>query len=326
AHFGKWHLGSGPGAPMPEAYGFDKQRSSVSNDPSWKDQWGQKERHRSSELIINETISFIEANRDRPFYVQAWLLDTHARLFPTEEQMKAYKNLIGAPRIYYSAATDSDRHIGRLLAKLDEMGLANNTVVIFSADNGPEEIEIGNASEHGVGSPGPFRGRKRSLYEGGVRMPFIVRWPAGTPAGRVDNSSIVSAVDFLPTLCSLGGAKLPSNLKLDGQDMSGVLRGRTVERKKPLLWQWRFRIIGHPINNSPMLAIRDGKWKLLMNPDGSRVELYDIPSDPMELNNLADRQPDVVKRLSEPLLKWHTSLPEGPIEKDAGSNAYPWPR
>jgi len=240
--------------------------------------------------------------------------------------MKPYKNLLGAHRIYYAAATDADRHIGRLLAKLDETGLANNTMVIFSADNGPEEIEIGNASEHGVGSPGPFRGRKRSLYEGGVRTPFIVRWPAGTPASRVDNSAVLSAVDFLPTLCTLARAKTPRGLKLDGEDMSAVLRGQTRERTKPLLWEWRFRIIGHPINNSPMLAIRDGRWKLLMNPDKSRIELYDIPGDPMELSNLADRHPDVVKRLSEQLLKWHASLPEGPIEKEAGSNAYPWPR
>ncbi len=324
-HFGKWHLGQGPDAPLPSEYGIDEHRVFVGNGPTWERK-GDGFRARSTELIIDETVRFIEAHRDEPFFVQAWLLDTHARLQPTEEQMKPYKNHLGALKVYYAAATSADRQIGRLLKRIAELGLADNTVVIFSSDNGPEDIVIRNASEHGVGSPGPFRGRKRSLYEGGVRVPFIVRWPAGTPAGKIDNDSTVSGVDFLPTICSLAGVELPDGLSLDGEEMSKALRGTPQQRTRPLMWEWRFGVAGHVINKSPMLAIRDGSFKLLMNPDRSRIELYDIPNDPSELNNLADRHPDLVKNLSRRLLEWQATLPKGPIDPDAGANAYPWPQ
>jgi len=323
-HFGKWHLGSGEGAPSIGEYGIDDHKGVNSTD-DYPNLWGPEFRPRSTEIIIDETIRFIEQNRQGPFYVQAWLLDTHAYLQPTEEQQKAYPRHNGALKIYYSVATDADQHIGRLMKRLQELGLAENTVFVFSSDNGPEDIVIGNASHSGVGSAGPFRGRKRSLYEGGVRMPFIVRWPQGTPAGAVDNSSVIGGVDWLPTICSLADVELPDGLNLDGEDMSAALRGRPTQRVKPLLWEWRFRVHGHALHQSPMLSIRDGKWKLLMNPDRSRVELYDIPADPSELTNLADWQPEVVERLAGKVLAWQKTLPPGPVEAVAGSNAYRWP-
>jgi len=330
AHFGKWHLGRSEGAPLPSAYGIDKYITRSSNEPGW-DVEQPYFRAKSSELIIDETIRFIEDNRDRPFFVQAWFLLTHATLHPTDEQMKPYAKFgpkgvpyKGADKIYYASVADGDTQIGRLMKKLDELGLAENTIVIFSSDNGPEDIHISNASHSAIGSPGPFRGRKRSLYEGGVRMPFIVRWPAGTPAGKVDQATVLSAVDFLPTMCSLAGVKLPDNLNPDGEDMSAALRGRPIERAHPLMWEWRFGIIGHVINKSPQLSIRDGNWKLMMNPYRSRVELYDISHDPSELYNLADRQPEVVEKLAERVLAWQATLPKGPVDPDAGSNAYPW--
>ncbi|HEY8741904.1 MAG TPA: sulfatase/phosphatase domain-containing protein, partial [Chloroflexota bacterium] len=170
-----------------------------------------------------------------------------------------------------------------------------------------------------------FRGRKRSLYEGGVRMPLIVRWPGHVPAGAVDNDSVFSSVDFLPTLCTLASARLPEGWQGSGEDRSAALQGDSLARRTPLYWEWRFAIIGHVLHRSPMLAIRDGSWKLLLNPDRSRIELYDIPRDPMELNNLAAAEPAVVARLAEQALVWHASLPAGPSVPTAGSNAYPWP-
>ena len=332
-HFGKWHLGHNPGAPEPSAYGLDVYRSLVVGNGPELDRTVPHWRARSSQTLVDDTIQFIEANRGRPFYVQTWLLDTHATLDPTEEQMKPYNRYApgdvshkGAMQIYYAAATAADAQIGRLLDKLDELGLAENTVVIFSSDNGPEEILISNASHSGIGSPGPFRGRKRSLYEGGVRLPFIVRWPTGSPAGRVDSTTVLSAVDFLPSLCRLAGVALAADVDLDGEDMSAALRGQPAERAKPLMWEWRFGVYGHVLNRSPMLSIRQGRWKLLMNPDRSRVELYDIPADPSELNNLADRHSEVVARLSERLLAWQATLPKGPVEPAAGANDYPWPQ
>lgn len=324
-HFGKWHLGSGEGAPSIGQYGFDEHKGVNSTD-DFPNLWGAEFRPRSTEIIIDETIRFIEKNRDKPFYAQAWLLDTHAYLQPTEEQMKAYPRHKGALKIYYSVVTDADRHIGRLMDKLDELGLAENTLFVFSSDNGPEDIHIGNASHSGVGSPGPFRGRKRSLYEGGVRMPLIVRWPAGTPAGLVDDESVIGAVDWLPTICAIAEVDLPEGLNLDGEDMSRALEGRPTNRINPLMWEWRYRIHGHVFNQSPMLSIRDGKWKLLMNPDRSRVELYDIPADPRELDNRAAGQPEVVERLAKQVVAWQKTLPASPIATGAGSNDYRWPK
>jgi len=331
AHFGKWHLGHGEGAPEPAAYGFDVSKCVNGSGPAW-DEKQPYFRAKSTALIVDETIGFIEAHRDGPFFVQAWLLLTHATLHPTEEEMKPYARYgprgvpyKGAPQVYYASATSADKQIGRLMARLDELKLTKNTIVIFSSDNGPEDIHITNASHSGVGSAGPFRGRKRSLYEGGVRVPFILRWPAATPAGRVDNDTVINATDFLPTFCKLAGVGVPEGASPDGEDVSAAFQGKSFKRSRPLFWEWRFRIFGHVLHRSPRLSIRDGNWKLLMNPDRSRVELYDIPSDPSELNDLADRQPEVVERLSERVLAWHKELPPGPVEPVAGSNAYRWP-
>jgi arylsulfatase A-like enzyme len=142
----------------------------------------------------------------------------------------------------------------------------------------------------------------------------------------VDNASVLTAVDFLPTLCALAGVPLPDGYQADGEDVGDILLGKARARSKPIYWEWRFRIAGDTVNQSPMLAVREGNWKLLMNPDRSRVELYDIPRDPTELLNLAERQPEVVGRLAEKLLAWQKTLPAGPVEPAAGKNDYRWPQ
>jgi len=265
--------------------------------------------------------------------VNVWTLVPHATLHPTPEQMGPYKRYApagvpyaGVKQIYYASVSDLDAQIGRLVRRIDELGLGRKTFVVFSSDNGPEDLNIRNAVHSGIGSTGPFRGRKRSLYEGGIRLPFIVRRPGAVPAGQVDNQSILAGVDWLPTICSLAGVKIFEGLALDGEDMSATWLGRPQNRTKPLLWEWRFRVFGDMVHRCPMLAIRQDNWKLLMNPDRSRIELYDIPHDPTELNNLADRYPELVAKLSERLLAWHKTLPPGPVEKVAGSNDYPWPK
>jgi arylsulfatase A-like enzyme len=336
AHIGKWHLGHSPDAPSPVKYGFDTVKATTSNDDTWTERNRDPFfRARSTALFVDEGIRFIEANRDRPFYLQLWTLIPHATLNPTPEQLKPFERFSTAEKgvphrsarqIYYATLADLDAQVGRLLKKLDDLKLADNTLVIFSSDNGPEEIFIRNAGHSGVGSPGPFRGRKRSLYEGGVRLPLIVRWPGEIRPGQVDDSSVVCAADLLPTVCKLAGVEVPKTHALDGEDRSAVIVGKPAARTKPIFWEWRFNIAGHVLNRSPILAMRDGKWKLLMNPDRSRVELYDIPTDPSELNNLADRKPDVVRRLSEQLLAWQKTLPEGPRDPTAGKADYPWPK
>jgi N-acetylgalactosamine-6-sulfatase len=332
AHFGKWHLGSGAKALGPGAYGFDVHRTVNSAGPGFENERDPYFRARSTGLIVDEAIRFIESNRERRFYINLWTLVPHATLHPTDEELKAYARFApagvpyrGAEQVYYAAVSGLDRELGRLFAKLEKAKLAENTIVLFSSDNGPEDIHIRNASHSGVGSAGPFRGRKRSLYEGGVRTPLIVRWPSEVPSGRIDEESIVSAVDFLPTLCRIAGAELPSDFQADGEDVSDVLRGQSQPERSALFWEWRFRIHGEPYHHSPMLSVREGSWKLLMNPDRSRVELYDIPRDRMELNNIAGRHPQVVERLAEMALAWQGTLPKGPVEPSAGKITYGWP-
>jgi arylsulfatase A-like enzyme len=308
AQLGKWHLGRGPAAPDPGEYGFAAHLSTHSHGPTWPGLGEITEaghtaadfQPRSSAAIADETIRFIEAHRGRPFYVQAWLLDPHAVLNPTAEQMAPYADLSpqgvpypGANTVYSAVVTNADHHIGRVLRRLDQLGLAGQTLVVFSSDNGPEDPAVRNASHSAAGSPGPFRGRKRSLYDGGVRMPLVLRWPGHTAPGAVDDRSLLSATDFLPTVCRLAGVDLDAALTreeqaaLDGEDVTEALRGGSFGRRKPLLWERRYPMPGHPLHKSPLLAIREGRWKLLLNPDRSRVELYDRQGDVMELTNLA---------------------------------------
>ena len=137
---------------------------------------------------------------------------------------------------------------------------------------------------------------------------------------------MVTAVDFMPTLCHLTGTTSPSQPTPDGEDRSSVLLGQSKPRTKAITWEWRFAIAGDIINRSPMLSIRDGNWKLLLNPDRSRIELYNIPEDPSELTNLAGSHSDLVERMSATVVDWQKTLPKGPIKPAAGRNNYPWPQ
>ncbi len=333
AHIGKWHLGDAQDAPTPAQYGFDYTRSSTSNDPNSMELWSPQSRPTATKVVMDEALKFIEQNKDKPFYVNAWLVDPHGPLNPSKEQMDEYAwakpmpdlDYEGSMRVYWGTVTEMDKQIGIFLDKLDQMGLAENTIVIFSSDNGPEDIHNRNTSHSGIGSSGPFRGVKRSLYEGGIRVPMIIRWPAKTPANVVDNQNIVAGVDLMPSICSLAGVKMPKNLDIDGVDMSDVFLGKPKKRK-PHHWQWRFAVLGKQVDLSPTLAMRDGDWKLLMNDDGSRVELYDIVKDPSEMNNLAKEKAGIAKKMAKELLGWSKKLPPGPSEPGAGGNEYAWPK
>jgi arylsulfatase A-like enzyme len=145
------------------------------------------------------------------------------------------------------------------------------------------------------------------------------------PAGKIDDTAVLAGVDLLPTVCQLAGVTIPANHPLDGEDVSDVLLGKDRPRTKPLMWEWRFNIAGEPFHQSPELAIRDGDWKLLMNPDRSRIELYDIKKDRTQLNNVAEHHAELVTRLSNQLLGWAKELPDGPRDPGAGQMKSGWP-
>lgn len=333
AHIGKWHMAKK--GPAIRRYGFDyvgpaeEPGKGPRDDPYFM--------AKSTERFVDYALDFIDRNDGKyPFFIQLWTLTPHATLNPTPEQMERYKgfrpsktipgfNHRSAAEIYYSTVTDLDTQIGRLLKGLEERDLDRNTIIVFSSDNGPEDIHIIGAGHSGIGSAGPFRGRKRSLYEGGVRMPFIVSWPGHIPADRIDNESVVSGIDLLPTLCGLTGVPLPDDFQGDGEDASAALLGEGWERTDPLYWEWRFGFFGEPFHHSPELAIREGDWKLLLNPDESRLELYNIPEDPTELTNLATEHPDLVEKMEKEALAWQATLPDGPVSPRAGKQYYSYP-
>lgn len=346
--FGKWHLGGWhegtENAPTPDAYGFDYVRTTHCRNPVWpaevlRDFWPQ-----SSRVLVDETLQFIKANKDRPFYAHLCLLLPHAPLNPTPEQVAVYQDLdpradnpafgkwmqqyaAGAPDLkgqmatYLATITDIDTHVGRLLTALDEMKLADNTIVLFTSDNGPEHYIVKEAVNAGMGDPGPFRGRKRSLYEGGIRMPALIRWPGRIAAGRVDDTSIVSSVDWLPTLCKLAGAKLPPDLQLDGEDVSDILLGRPRPRAKPLFWEWLFRAWG-PEYAAPQLAMREGDWKFYIDHDGSHAELYNIFQDNTEERNVAAQHPELVQEMTAKMRAWVKTLPPSAVRDQVSQTGH----
>lgn len=163
----------------------------------------------------------------------------------------------------------------------------------------------------------------RRPYEGGVREPFIVRWRGHTPASLVNRETVLGGFDWMPTVGQLAGVVAPPNIR--GESLSNSFLGEAVVRSGPLMWENRFRVYGHVLDKSPMLAIWSRRWKLLMNPDRSRIELCDIPSDPSEMDDLASLRPNIVRRLSRQLLAWPKTLPPGPVAPGAGEAYHPWP-
>ena len=348
AHFGKWHLGSGEGAPAPTEYGFDVAKTVNSNGPQLGDEAKEPYfRAKSTELIVDETIKFIKEHKDQPFYTNVWTLVPHAPLKPTPEQLKVYedlapkaddpafgpwmqkylgkaKDLKSQMQVFCASLTDLDTQLGRLFAALDEMKLADTTIIFISSDNGAEDYRIGNASNAGVGNTGPLRARKRSMYEGGIRTFGLLRWPGHVVAGRRDEISVTGGVDFLPTICKLAGVDVPANVQPDGEDVSDIWFGGTRARSRPLHWEWLFNVQGAAEGYvPPMLAIRDGDWKLFVNHDGSKAQLYNIPKDIGEEHDVASENADIVKILADKAIAWQQTLPASEARARAAATGLP---
>jgi arylsulfatase A-like enzyme len=255
--------------------------------------------------MVDQTLDFIHKNPDRPCFVNLWLDDTHTPFVPSAEQINVVRQKgEGELRTKYKAVlTDLDQQIGRLLDGLRE----TSTLVLFLGDNGaspPFERE----------RSGGLRGQKLSLYEGGIRVPSMVWWPGHAKPGIVNDQTVIASIDLLPTLAAVAGAKLPEDCRPDGEDMSAALRGEVPQRTRPLFWEYgrnatSFAYPKDAHHRSPNVAVRDGRWKLLINADGSRAELYDLAADPQETKNLASDQSAVTRQLSTAALQWRRSLP-----------------
>jgi len=323
AHFGKWHLGGGgpPNgdtlAPEPKQYGYDETRIWNGNGPTWKgDKHFPTTRymdndtlwvHSSSRLAVDETIDFLERNqvKGKPFFINLWLKDPHTPLWPTDEQRAPYKGFSKDKETYYAVLTDADYHVGRLLDWLEKMEAEENTLIVFSSDNGP----AGWGPSKTAGSTGGLRGRKVDIFQGGVNVPFIAYQKGKTAVGKTDSTSVLSAVDLLPTFCELAKIDLPKDYQPDGESIAKIFAGKSFQRSKPLFWDWRFSRENSK-NQWAAGAVRYGDWKLLINKDRTRMELYNIVNNPFEKNNVAKEEIEKVKELSIMLASWQKKLPQ----------------
>ena len=270
---------------------------------------------------VDHAETFIRKNSDGPFFVNLWLHEVHLAHFPLEHYMEKFKDLDEQQQVYASVIAEGDEGVGRILKLLKELNIDDNTLVVFSSDNGPEstrglEDKIHHAGQPGlggyysVGETAGLKGEKRSLFAGGVRVPLIVRWPGVAPAGKIDKSSVLTAVDLLPTFVAIAGGELPEGYQPDGENVAAAFHGQPFQRTKPIFWEWRGGV-DKPFT-WPSKGVRDGRWKLLVNEDSGQTELYDLDQDWSEQKDVAESNPKVVETLKQDLDQWTASLPTTP--------------
>lgn len=322
AHFGKWHLSNDmiPDSPVPGEYGYDVYGA-------FNCAGEQMPYHEDAE----HAIEFMESSQaaGKPFFINLWLHEPHTPFHALPKYRWRFRELDEPDNIYASVLSHADDRIGELLAAMDRLGLTENTLVIFSSDNGPARgaknaelslsYDTATGAGYGIGASkgvtGGRKGYKAALFQGGIGVPFIVRWPGKTVAGKVNSTSPISAVDLLPTFCEIADVTLPEGYAPDGISQLAALTGDVEPlRTKPLFWKMS---AAWPAKKTQpyhwvSYAILDGQWKLLTNADSSYVELYDLVEDPMEAHDLQAQQPAIVGQLLEKIEAWKASLPAHP--------------
>lgn len=316
-HFGKWHMGGGRDvgeAPLITEYGFDASLTQFEGlgdrvlalfDSRFGDDGGKmplgagSERLGRGEIIWRKryevTTAFVDrakafmaeaAEADKPFYVNVWPDDVHS----PHEPPPGLRGDGSKAAMYDGVVKSLDDQLAPLFDFVrNDLRLRDNTLILVASDNGPEE---------GAGSAGPLRGFKGALYEGGVRTPLVAWGPGVIPAEERGTTSdaVISALDIPPSLSKLAGVTVPEGTWLDGTDRSDALLGEESARKAPIFWVRPPDRPG-PDGVFPDLALLEGDWKLLVENDGTKEELYDLAADPGEARNLAGERADVRERL-----------------------------
>lgn len=345
--FGKWGLGypGSEGDPSRQSvdvfYGYNCQRIGHNYYPYhlWSNgdsvvlegNAGQGKKQYGPHLIHEQTLKFIEDYQDRPFFLYVPTIIPHAELVVPENLMADYRGKFGnetpfrgvdegplyklggymsqeEPRAAFVAMVELlDRQVGEIVDKLEELGLSENTLIVFTSDNGPHRE--GGADPDYFNSNGPFRGYKRDLYEGGIRVPMVAYWPDKIQAGRTDHIS--SFWDVLPTFSELVGGD-PDPLWDGISFLPTLLKGEEQQEHHYLYWEF--------VEQGGKQAARKGKWKAVRvgvkTDDPSPIELYDLESDPGEQNNLAARYPEVVGDMEQILEEAHVPNPVFPLFAD----------
>lgn len=327
--FGKWHVGwvkpdevgtRGFYSP-PSHHGFDEYFATTSAVPTWNptvtpedwDSWGgdpgepwkggfpyvhngieAKENldGDDSRVIMDRVLPFVESHADNPFLATVWFHTPHEPVVAGEEYKKRYRQFGSKRQNYYGCITAMDEQIGRLRAKLRELGIEKRTLVLFCSDNGPSD----GLSKKGVASAGPFKGHKHTMYEGGILVPACAEWPGVIPAGG-STTVRCSTVDILPTIANLhpSGKPKSNSRPIDGIDLMPIFAGEVTKRNKALFFG--YRRLHQGIDGQALIA---DDWKLLREAkkDG-RVRLYNLADDPYEKKDLAREYPDLVNELGQ---------------------------
>jgi arylsulfatase A-like enzyme len=318
-HVGKWHLGSSPDT-MPLAQGFDLSFGHLVGcidnyshffywvGPHRHDLYRDgREVHRPGrffgDLMVEEAAEFLERNRDRPFFLYFAINAPHYPYQGDPKWLERYAQLKHPRNLYAAFLSTMDERIGRLMEKVDALGLRQRTIVIVQSDHGHSTEE---RAFFGGGSAGPYRGAKFSLFEGGIRVPAIVSWPGHLPEDQV-RSQVAHGCDWLPTIAALCGTKLP-DVRLDGASLVPAIRSADARSPHDVL-HWQF---------GSSWAVRAGDWKLLFDSidttvraPGERIKgafLVNLRDDPSETTNLAAARPDVLARLKALRAEWEAGL------------------
>jgi arylsulfatase A len=321
---GKWHCNAvfnHPSQPQPDDAGFDHWFATQNNaGPSHEnpvnfvrngEPVGPLEGF-SCQLVADEAIGWLDRHAgrasDQPFFLYVSFHEPHEPVASPKEQVDRYRDVARTEdeAQYFGNVANMDAAVGRLLASLDRLGYADDTVVFFTSDNGPETLNRYRSARRSYGSPGPLRGMKLWTTEAGVRVPGILRWPARVKGGQVLDDP-VSSLDLLPTFASLAGAEIPAGLQLDGTNFQPLLDGDPIIRSQPLFWVYYNAL------NEQRVAMRDGSWKLLARLEegefpryenvttsvaaavrGARLTdltLYRVDTDPGEAEDLSSAEP-----------------------------------
>ena len=317
AHVGKWHFGIPGSGIEPETVGFDVNfggsnlvgavKSFFAPYDGLPGDFDAPADEYLTERLTDEAIAFIEANRNRPFFLQLWHYAPHTPIEAPAEVVTKYREKrdeLGDPSLNptYAAMMDIvDQGVGRIVAALEALGLADKTVILFTSDNGG----VASLGSVPVTSMVPLRGHKQLTYEGGVRVPMFIYRPGGRDGGTTFDSP-VSIMDFYPTMLELAGVALPEGQPSDGRSLVSVLEQKPSAElaERPLFWH----NVTSGITDSgevfqPVSAVRRGPWRLVHNFERP-PELYDLENDPGETRNLADANPGILQELQALLEDW----------------------
>jgi arylsulfatase A-like enzyme len=315
--FGKWHLGN-DAEHHPSKRGFDQaivsagEHFDFKTDPMVEYPEGQY----LADFLTDRAVEFIETHKGEPFFLYLPHFGVHApHEAKTEliERFEGKQGVDGHDNPTYAAMIASvDESVGRILATLDKNRLTENTLVIFSSDNGGVGgyERIGLANKEGITDNAPLKGGKGTFYEGGIRVPFIFRWTGTIEPGRTDETPIIG-VDLYPTLVELAGADAPPDYTLDGVSLVGLLKGEQKSLDRDALY-WHFPgylgASGKQWRTKPVGVIRAGDWKLMEQFEDGSLELYNLREDLSETRNLAASEPEKARDLHEKLVAWREKI------------------